>query len=141
MSFLRKSSLVLAGLFAVIGTADASRYRERQDAELMMFEQYAQEPVDRIRTFFGVDRWQSLGPDKLVVWTSVNRAWLLTLTAPCSGIEFQHTIGISSTNSTIHRRFDKVQFEHQSCFIDEIRPVDYKTLKRERRERNEAKRR
>ncbi len=139
MSFLRNSALLLAGLLAV-SAADASRYRDRQHAELVMYERYAQEPVDRIRTFFGIDRWQSLGSDKLVIWTSVNRAWLLTLTAPCSGIEFQHTIGISSTNSTIHRRFDKVQFEHQQCYIDEIRPVDYKTLKRERRERNEAKR-
>jgi len=141
MNIVRNCALILAGLLTVTGAVEASDYRQRKSTELALYEQYAQEPVDRIRTFFGVDRWQSLGPDKLVIWTSVNRAWLLTLTAACSGIEFQHTIGISSTNNTIYRRFDKIQFEHQMCFIDEIRPIDYKTLKRERRERNEANRR
>ena len=140
MNTLQRLGLLCAGALSMIGCVSSTEYRERQDVELAMYEEYAGAPVDRIRTFNGIDRWQSLSPSKLVVWTTVNRAWLLTLSAPCSGIEFQHTINISSTNSTVYRRFDKVEFEHQVCFIRQIHPIDYKTLKRERREKSEAER-
>lgn len=108
-------------------------FRERQNAELARYEAHAGAPVDEIRAFTGVDQWQSLSPTKLAIWTSVNRAYLLTLRAPCNGLEFQSAIGISSTNNIIMRRFDKVVFENQQCFIEEIRPVDYKAMKQQRR--------
>ncbi len=127
---------ILLGLTSLLAACTSSAaYRERQDVELARFEKHAGDPVDSIRAFMGVDRWQSLAPTKLAIWTSVNRAYLLTLRAPCSGLEFQQKIAISSTNNTIHLRFDKVQFENQVCYLAEIRPVDYKALKIERREK------
>ena len=113
-------------------------YRERRDADLERFEKHAGQPVDRINAFMGVDRWRLLSTDKLVIWTSVNRAYLMTLRGPCSGLEFQQAIGISSTNKVIDRRFDKIHFENQLCYIGEIRPVDYKAMKQERRAEKEA---
>ncbi len=109
-------------------------FRARQDAELARFEQFAGEPVERVRTLTGVDRWQSLSPSHLVIWTTVNRAFLLTLRAPCHGLEFQTAIRITESNNIISRRFDRVQFEEQSCYIEQIRPVDYKAVKVARRE-------
>ena len=128
-------ALIWIGLvLAAAGCASSAEYRLRHDAQLAMYEKHASAPVDRIRTFNGIDRWESLSPDKLVIFPSVNRAYLLTLDSPCSGIEFQHTIGITSTNNTVHRRFDKVEFEHTVCFIEQINPIDYKALRKERRE-------
>ncbi len=122
-----------ATALALGGCATGAQYRERQDAELALFQRHAGAPVDRIRTYFGIDGWKALSPTKLAIWTTVNRAYLLTLGAPCSGLEFQQSIAISSTNNTVHRRFDTVRFEHQTCFIDTIEPVDYKALKLARR--------
>lgn len=116
----------------------SAAFRERQNAELARFEAHAGAPVDKIHAFTGVDQWQSLSPTKLAIWTSVNRAYLLTLRAPCNGLEFQSAIGISSTNNIIVRRFDKVVFENQQCFIEEIRPVDYKAMKQQRRSEKDA---
>lgn len=112
--------------------ASAGEYRAKQDARLATYEKYAGEPVKEIRMYTGLDHWDALAPDRLVVFMGVNRAYLLNLRAPCSGLEFQQGIGISSSNGVVHARFDKVTFEHQICYIDEIRPVDYKALKRER---------
>ena len=125
--------LSVALVLALGACASNREFRERQDATLAQFEAHAGQPVEQIRTFMGIDRWQALAPDKVVIWTSVNRAWLLTLRAPCSGLEFQQTIGISSNNNIIDRRFDKIYFENQMCFFSQIQPVDYKALKQERR--------
>lgn len=131
---MRASHLILTTcLAALLGAcASSAEYRARQDARLAAYETYAQAPVKQIRMYTGLDHWDALAPDRLVVFMGVNRAYLLSLRGPCPGLEFQQGIGISSSNGVIHARFDKVTFEHQKCYIDEIRPVDYKALKRER---------
>ena len=111
-------------------------YLERQDGELARFEKHAGEPIERIRAFQGVDQWQALSPLKLVIWTGVSRAYLLTMRAPCTGLEYQEAIAITSTNNIIDVHFDSVRFEQQVCHLSEIRPVDYKTLQQERRGEN-----
>lgn len=128
------------GMTLFLGACANAPYRERQDAELARFEAHAGNPVEQIRTFQGIDRWQALAADKIVIWTSVNRAYLLTTRAPCSGLEFQQTIGVSSTNSIIDRRFDKIYFENQVCLLAQIRPVDYKAMKQQRRAEADAPR-
>ena len=109
-------------------------YLERQDGELARFEKHAGEPIERIRAFQGVDQWQALSPLKLVIWTGVSRAYLLTMRAPCTGLEYQKAIAITSTNNIIDLRFDKVRFEQQVCYFSEIRPVDYQAVQQERRD-------
>lgn len=131
--YLKALGVAVGAALALASCAGSASYRARQDAELARFEQHTGKPIERIRAFMGVDRWQSLSPVKLAIWTGVNRAYLLTLRAPCNGLEFQTAIGISSTNHIIERRFDKVYFENQVCYIAEIRPVDYKAMKQERR--------
>lgn len=132
MNFMT-TGLTLVLALSLGACASKGDYRDRQNAELARFESHTGKPVDQIRTFQGIDRWQALSPEKVVIWTSVNRAYLLTMRAPCSGLEFQQTIGISSTNNVIDRHFDKIYFENQVCFLSQIQPVDYKALKQERR--------
>jgi hypothetical protein len=130
-----KTILILAATVALSACASAGKeFRARQDAALEQYQRFAGAPVDQVRTLTGIDRWQSLSPSHLVIWTSVNRAYLFTLRAPCQGLEFQNSILITESNRVIDRRFDRVRFEHQSCYIEEIRPVDYKALKIARRE-------
>ncbi len=131
---VQRACLVAIGLLLGLSACTTpAEFRSRQDAELARFEKHAGAPVDRINTYTGVEHWQSLSADKLVIWIGVNRVFLLTLRAPCSGLEFQQTIAISSTNNIIDRRFDKVHVDRLSCYISEIRPIDYKALKQEAR--------
>ncbi|MCC6578865.1 MAG: hypothetical protein IT440_00355 [Phycisphaeraceae bacterium] len=131
---MSRATLLIVALAALTGCAGAGDYRERQDARLAEFEAHAGPPVDRISLYTRLDGWNALAPDQLAIFLGVNRVYLLNLKGPCSGLEFQQQIGISSSNNTVDARFDKVYFEHQVCWIKQIRPVDYKALKRARRE-------
>lgn len=130
-----RRTLVGAGLVLALAACAASpSYLERQEVELARFEKHAGEPIDRIKAFRGVDQWQALSSLKLVIWTGVSRAYLLTMRAPCTGLEFQKAIAVTSSNNIIDVHFDTVRFEQQVCYLSEIRPVDYKALQQERRD-------
>lgn len=113
--------------------------RERMAERLLEFERHAGAPV-RDFHFWDIDHWEALGADTIVVWTRVNEAWLIRVKRPCNGLEYASVVGLSSTNNRVSRSFDAVLFEHQRCRIDEIRPVDGRALKVERRTRAASER-
>jgi hypothetical protein len=92
---------------------------------------YAGAPIDSFTYFGRFEGWRSLGDHKVVVWTGVNDAYLLTLEKPCSELEFADRISISTAQAgSVTSGFDTVNIgRHQRCRITEIRPVDYKAVK------------
>jgi hypothetical protein len=121
---------------ATLGAAScASGPRRVSDQELHdRYRQYAGEPV-RSFTYLGrYDNWQPLGNDSVVVWTTFYNAYLLKLRQPCNGLQFTQRIGLTSTNQTVSAGFDFVKFKGwQTCWIDEIRPVDYRRMQADQR--------
>ena len=105
---------------------------ERMAKRLAEVEQHAREPVAEFH-FWKMDRWESLGPTALAVWTNPNEAYLITVQRPCTGLDFADAVGVTSSGRRVSQRFDFVTFEHQRCRIAEIRPVDVKGLKAMRR--------
>lgn len=129
---MRQTTLWLL-LAIMLGACAANSPREREALRLEQVERFAGDPVEDFR-FWQMQSWEPLGPLQLLVWTRINEAWLLRVQKPCSGFEFAHTIALSSTHNRVHRRFDAVLFDRQRCRIEEIRPVDGRALKQERRE-------
>lgn len=107
--------------------------RERDAINLALYSAHAGDPVDSFH-LRNLRDWVSLGETHVAVHTGHNQAWLLSVEQPCPGLEFAQTLGLSSTTSRVHARFDRVQFEHQSCRIREIRPVDIRALREQRRQ-------
>ena len=105
---------------------------ERTAKRLDEVERHAGAPIEEFH-FWQMDRWESLGPFAIAVWTNPNEAYLITVRPPCAGLDFADAVGVSSTGRRVSRSFDFVTFEHQRCRIAEIRPVDIKALKAERR--------
>jgi hypothetical protein len=104
--------------------------RETDEQTLARYMDHAGEPVDSFSYLGRFDSWRSLGRDKVVVWTGVNTAYLLTVQEPCQDLQFANRIGLTSTGSTVSRGFDSVRVGNdQTCRITEIRPVNYKDLK------------
>jgi len=104
--------------------------RETDEQTLARYMDYAGEPVDSFSYLGRFDGWRSLGRDRVVVWTGVNDAYLLTVQQPCQDLQFAQRIGVTSTGSTVSRGFDSVKVgNNQTCRITEIRPVNYKDLK------------
>jgi hypothetical protein len=101
---------------------------ERQARRLQLIEEVAGAPVESFH-FWRLDRWEGLGREHVVVWTRLDTAFLLRVDAPCQGLDYALTLGLTSTNQRVYQRFDSVLFEDQRCRIAEIRPVDVKALR------------
>jgi hypothetical protein len=114
------ATAVAAGLLAGCATGPKLNYAE-----------YAGEPV---KSFYlgSFDGWNAVSRDQLVVWASFNKAYLLNLTGYCPDLQFAHAIAITSTANTVDK-FEKVIVGRDRCFINEIRPLDTKQMKEDRK--------
>jgi hypothetical protein len=106
--------------------ADTSAYMAQQ---LARYQKYAGAPVEDF-PIIDLWQWQVVGKEKIVVWPTINTAYLITVDKPCPRLEWTRGLSITQ-NMSMHvtRRFDSVNFEHQRCRIAEIRPIDYKALR------------
>ena len=78
------------------------------------------------------DGWTAVSKDQLVVWSGINKAYLLTITGYCPDLQFANAIAVTSTGNTVDK-FEKVIVGRDRCFIKEIRPLDMKQMKEDRK--------
>src|SRR5690349_2063271 len=123
--FTRKVAPALAGavctaLFAGCATNPKLDYTD-----------YAGEPV---KSFYmsHFDGWSAVSKDQLVVWTDINKAYLLDVTGYCPDLQYANAIAVTSTANTVDK-FEKVIVGKDRCFINTIRPVDLKQMKADRK--------
>ncbi len=101
---------------------------------------YAGEPVDRITWLGRFDSWESLGDNQLLIFTTPNDAYLLSVTPPCTDLPFAQGIGVTATGNTITARLDSVIVKGWRCQIAQIRRVDYTRMRADmRKEADEAR--
>src|SRR6187431_781224 len=95
------------------------------------YTEYAGEPV---KSFYmsNFDGWSAVSKDQLVVWSGLNKAYLLTVTGYCPDLQFANAIAVTSTANTVDK-FEKVIVGRDRCFINEIRPLDTKQMKEDRK--------
>lgn len=110
----------------------ASMPPDRSDAAAKeSFSRYAGPPVDSFQHFGHYDGFRTLGGRDVVVWTSVNDAWLITVMAPCPELPFANGLGLTSTpGHVVTAHVDWVTFDHGRCRIEQIRHVDYLAMKK-----------
>ena len=123
--FARKVAPALAGavftaLFAGCATQPKLDYTD-----------YAGEPV---KSFYmsHFDGWSVVSKNQLVVWTDINKAYLLNITGYCPDLQFANAIAVTSSANTVDK-FEKVIVGKDRCFIDTIRPLDTKQMKEDRK--------
>lgn len=131
-SSLRRVLLALSTSLLVLSGCASTSPREREEAALERYSAHAGEPVSSFH-LRSMREWVSLGRTHLAVYTSVNEAWLLEIEQPCHGLDFARAVQLTSTGSRVYSRFDTVRFEEQICRIREIRKVDVRAMKAERR--------
>ena len=95
------------------------------------YREYTGEPV---RSFYmnNLDGWAPVSKDELVVWSGINQAYMLKVSGYCPDLQFANAIAVTSTANTVDK-FEKVIVGHDRCFIQEIRPVDLKQMKADRK--------
>jgi len=127
MKPMRAFGLVVAMLAGCAGGSPRVEHSET----LGRYLGYAGEPVDRA-TSFRLDSWELVGRDRIVLWTGVNEAYLVTVWDTCRDLQFtQHIRVVSGIDNQISR-FDKVMVGRDTCPIKEIRPIDVRQMKADR---------
>ncbi|MHB8448197.1 MAG: DUF6491 family protein [Rudaea sp.] len=120
------ATAVLVLCAAVPARADTAAYMAQQ---LARYQKYAQAPVARF-PMVSLWQWQVVGKEQVVVWPTINTAYLITVYKPCINLDWARGIGITqSTSMHVDAKFDSIVFDHQNCRIKEIRPIDYKALR------------
>ena len=123
-----KTSLVVTALAAATLAGCASSPK-------LDYREYAGEPI---KSFYMVDYdgWSPVSDNQLVVWTGINKAYLLSVKGYCPDLKFANAIAVTSTANTVDK-FEKVIVGRDRCFINEIRPLDTKQMKEDRKLLNE----
>ena len=123
---------LLCGALLLAGGARADA-PETQRKNLDRFAPYLQEPVEQFK-FWSMYKWQLVGSDKVVIWTTIDDAYLLTVETPCTQLQWARDLGVTSQAShTVMRRMDSVIAGNDRCRILDIRPVDYRRMESESR--------
>jgi hypothetical protein len=123
--FTRASAPALAGVVCAALLAGCAT------GPKLDYTDYAGEPI---KSFYmnNFDGWTVISKDQVVIWSGMNKAYLLTLTGYCPDLQHVNAIAVTSTGNTGrpvregHRGKDR-------CFINEIRPLDTKQMKEDRK--------
>jgi hypothetical protein len=99
------------------------RHDSQQDVR-DRYAKYAGAPIDRFTWLGSFYSWETLGDNQLVVYTTPSDAYLLTVTPPCTDLNFVQAIGLTSTGHTVNARLDSVKVKGWRCPIAEIRKID-----------------
>jgi Family of unknown function (DUF6491) len=138
MKYPARYGLLFLVALAVLSACSSVPRRERDRQALAQYMDYAGAPVDSFTYFGRFSGFQTLGRYQLVVFTGVNDAYLLTVAPPCMDLEFATGVGFTSTAHTVYRGFDSVRFNRERCMITEIRPINYREMKKAMREEKEG---
>jgi len=102
-----------------------------QQRALEQYRNYAGPPIPYFVWLGRLYSWEPLGKDRLVVFTTTNEAYLLTVWPPCDFRFGCIGVGLTSRTNTVYARTDSVITGRMRCPIDEIRKIDYPRMRSE----------
>lgn len=120
-------AMLLAGAAMVPAIAQQT---SSERADLARYQKYAGAPVDKV-SYFQIDGFEYLAPDRLAIWFGVNKLYLLTVQTPCTNLAYANAIGLTSKNNVLYSNFDFVTFRHQRCKVLKIVPVNELKMKQD----------
>ena len=126
------TAIILAAVLAsACATTGAGIERSMGERALARYQPYLEEPVHSF-TAFRYDSWEPISRNQLVLRTTINNAYLLTVAGNCSDLPFAHTVRLTSTASSVST-LDSVIVRGWRCPITEIQPIDVRRMKADRR--------
>ena len=99
---MRKHVLLAVVATLTLAACASSLPRVIEESATERYQNYAGQPVDRF-TAFNITGWTALSRDKLVIWTGVNDAWLLTVWSNCQDLQFAERIRLKRTGASVTR--------------------------------------
>jgi hypothetical protein len=125
-----KNLLALALTAAVASGCTSGLSRSSGDRVLERYESYIGEPI-RGFTAFRMQSWQPVSRTQLILWTSINDAYLLTISNNCPELMFTDSVQVTSTASGVST-LDQVRVGGDRCPIQKIQPIDIRQWRQDR---------
>ena len=94
------------------------------------FLQYAGPPIESFTYLGHYNGFRTLGGQDLVIWTTINDAYLIKVLEPCQNLPYANRVVLTDEAHTVTRSIDWVVFDHGRCRIDTIQHVDYGAMKK-----------
>ena len=82
--------------------------------------------------------FEPLGRHTLLLYESMNRAYLVEIEDFCRDLPTAMAIGVDNKTSILNAKFDAIRIGGRSCQILQIRPVDVKAMKAAQKAEREA---
>lgn len=131
----RITVLLLSAL--ALGACSSVPRQETVSKELTRYQPYVGAPVTEFSTLKGINGWNSIDREHLVIFLGVDDAYLLTVAAPCMNLDFTNAVAFRTRTPSMLTRFDNVYVgDRETCPITEIRPIDYRRMKAEMRQKD-----
>ncbi len=136
---MRTSMMLVAVLaFVMAGCATTGEVaREKGEKAEFNYTDYAGAPIDDFQ-IYNINGWTPVSRTELVIWSGVNDAYLLKVWDTCTNLLFADHVGVTDTANRVSK-FEKVRVGRDTCPINEIRPIDVKRMKADRKAAAEAR--
>lgn len=139
---MRRQIAVLLLSLSIVGAALAAE-GSKSARELRMDERrafvtgFAGEPQSSVR-FSRFYDFEPLGTDTLLLYESLNRAYLVKIEDFCPDMPTAFKLGVDNSSSSLNVRLDAIVVRGNRCRIVDIRPVDVKAMKAAQKAKREA---
>lgn len=121
-----RTQMVLIAILSLIAGC-TSGFARRHSDQPQNYADFAGASVTSFHSY-GIDAWEPVDASRLVIWSDLRHAYLLTVWTNCQNLQLANRIGISSTNHTIST-VETVKVGRQRCPISDIRPIDIERMK------------
>ncbi|HTV77419.1 MAG TPA: DUF6491 family protein [Steroidobacteraceae bacterium] len=95
-----------------------------------MFEQYAGPPIESFTYLGHYNGFRTLGGLDVVIWTSINDAYLIRVMPPCVNLPYANRVELTSEAHMVTRSIDWVIVGRDRCRIDTLQHIDYGAMKK-----------
>jgi hypothetical protein len=130
---MKKTLSVILAAAALASACASPGGLSRSEEKLTQYEPYVGEPVSSF-TAFRQHSWEPISRTQLVLWTSINDAYLLTVANNCPNMMFTNAVSVTSTGSGIST-LDHVIIKGDRCPITQIQPIDVRRMRDDRNAR------
>ena len=130
--------LLVAAIATTAGAQDRKTERlTKMEQRLEFVTRFASEPKSSVPFARSYD-FEPLGRHTLLLYESMNRAYLVEIEDFCPDLPTAMAIGVDNKTSSLSAKFDALRIGGRSCRILEIRPVDVKAMKAAQKAEREA---
>jgi hypothetical protein len=121
----------IACIAALLGACSTTPARTYERDPLDRYDRYAGPPIDHFAYRGTLDGWRAVDRDRVIVWTTPDDAYLLTVDRDCHDLTTVDRLRLTASRENFDRAYDYIVIGADRCRIRDIRHVDYAAMRQD----------